>query len=500
MTDFTTYTCKHGLTPILSVRNYHSWKNNITNLLAMDDSLEIVFGLELAPASNATAQARDFRKQLQRAFGMIWSSTEPSIRMFLNHLGCHNPHAAWEVLRERYDVAASQCTGVATLACLHSAVMKPVMSVLGYISSLSDISQELEGTPDEVVEQYLIMRIFVTLSEQFTNIVDIHKNGPIEEQILNSISTILIEHKTPRALCNTTTGSNLNLAGTSSNALSANIKVGKHHRTNGKDKYHQKPYNKRQATSDPRNITCYYCTRKGHKAIDCEVRKKATEMKQGSEDKHGKSASTHHVITGDTVVHGLTAMARVAGNTGNTDEWIIDSGATHHFSPNLMDFHEYHPLEESLQVESADSVCFTTASSSIILQLDCGMLVRVETLYVPDFGASLLSVPQLIKDSIDVCFHTHLRTAYITSEDFTEQPLGRCASGSMSFVLLGNITLKRSHSNATVHQANVQPRLNSDSVPQSNSDSAPWSNSDSAPQSNSDSAPWSNSNSVPRSN
>ena len=54
MTDSTTYTCKHGLTPILSARNYHSWNNNITNLLAMADSLDIVLGMELAPAGNAT--------------------------------------------------------------------------------------------------------------------------------------------------------------------------------------------------------------------------------------------------------------------------------------------------------------------------------------------------------------------------------------------------------------------------------------------------------------
>jgi len=57
MTDSTMYTCKHGSTPILSARNYHSWKNKITNLLAMDDSLGIVLGMELAPASDATAQA-----------------------------------------------------------------------------------------------------------------------------------------------------------------------------------------------------------------------------------------------------------------------------------------------------------------------------------------------------------------------------------------------------------------------------------------------------------
>ena len=79
MTDSTTYTCKHGSTPILSARNYQSWKNNIMNLLAMDDCLEIDLGTELVPAGNPTAQAQDFRKQSQRAFRMIWSSTEPSI-------------------------------------------------------------------------------------------------------------------------------------------------------------------------------------------------------------------------------------------------------------------------------------------------------------------------------------------------------------------------------------------------------------------------------------
>jgi len=202
-------------------------------------------------------------------------------------------------------------------------------------------------------------------------------------------------------------------------------------------------------------------------------------MRRGREARPRKSASAHGVKTGDTVVHGLTAMARVAGNTRNTDEWIIDSSATHHISPNLMNFHEYHPLKEFLQVESADSVSLATAAGSTNLQLDCGMLLRVETLYIPDFGASLLSVPQLIKDGIDVSFHSHSLTVYITSEDFTEQPLGRCAPGSRSFVLLGNVTSKRNHAKATGYRVNGAPRSNSESAPSSNSQLAPHSNSES---------------------
>jgi len=87
-----------------------------------------------------------------------------------------------------------------------------------------------------------------------------------------------------------------------------------------------------------------------------------------------------------------------------------------------MDFDEYHALNKFLQVESADSVSLATATGSINLQLDCGMLLRVEALFVPDFGASLLSIPQLLKDGIDVRFHSYSPTAYIISEDFTEQP------------------------------------------------------------------------------
>jgi hypothetical protein len=56
---------------------------------------------------------------------------------------------------------------------------------------------------------------------------------------------------------------------------------------------------------------------------------------------------------------------------------------------------------------NSDSVILATATRCIHFQLEYGMLLRVEALYVPDFGASLLSVLQLIKDGIDVSFCSH---------------------------------------------------------------------------------------------
>jgi len=195
-------------------------------------------------------------------------------------------------------------------------------------------------------------------------------------------------------------------------------------------------------------------------------------MKKGREEKRGKSVSAHRVATEDTIVHGLTAMARTAGNTPNTNDWIIDSGATHHISPNLTDFQDYHPLEEFIEVESADSVSLATAAGSINLHLECGIHLRVEALYVPDFGALFLSVPQLIKEGIDVSFRSDSHTAYITSVGFTEQPPGRCTPGSMSFVLLGKAVSKPT--SVTEYQANFPScRTDSETTSRTDVDSSP---------------------------
>jgi len=103
-------------------------------------------------------------------------------------------------------------------------------------------------------------------------------------------------------------------------------------------------------------------------------------MVQEIEDKHGKSVPTQRVKTGDIVVHGCTAMASVARNTPNTNEWILDSGVTHHISPNLRDFHQYHPLEEFLHVESSDSVSLVIAAISIYLPLESRIFLRVDAI------------------------------------------------------------------------------------------------------------------------
>ena len=84
------FTCKYGSTDLLTVRNYHSWNNDIMDFLASDDALEITLGTEDPPAGNATALARDYRKRSGGAFGMI--------RSFISTLGHRDPARLWVAL------------------------------------------------------------------------------------------------------------------------------------------------------------------------------------------------------------------------------------------------------------------------------------------------------------------------------------------------------------------------------------------------------------------
>jgi len=80
-------------------------------------------------------------------------------------------------------------------------------------------------------------------------------------------------------------------------------------------------------------------------------------------------------------------------------------------------------------------------------QLDCGMLLRVEALYVPDFRVSLFSVRQLTKAGIVVLFRED-NCYVLSSAKVGEQLLGRLQDGSGAYTLLGTVTSDRVQANS----------------------------------------------------
>jgi len=89
--------------------------------------------------------------------------------------------------------------------------------------------------------------------------------------------------------------------------------------------------------------------------------------------------------------------------------WIIDSGATYHYSPNLDWFDYYVPISPPMDIRMGDSrVIKAIGRGNIVMQIlvdDVWRTFFVENVYpVPDMAHSLLSVPQLTKSGCQLGF------------------------------------------------------------------------------------------------
>jgi len=183
--------------------------------LTCEIALEIVLGNEDPPLANTSFAMREsYKKRLGLATGMVYSSVEPSIRAIINKLPDHNPAQIWIALQEKFNTAIS-CSGcMAIRKRFQFTTMKEGTSVQAYIARLTTIQQELSGTPDEIANESLISHLLENLSKNYKPLVDIITYRPTDGEIVDSITTELIEYETSNALFIVQVGSNTNTADT----------------------------------------------------------------------------------------------------------------------------------------------------------------------------------------------------------------------------------------------------------------------------------------------
>jgi len=119
---------------------------------------------------------------------------------------------------------------------------------------------------------------------------------------VDAVTVALIEEETSLARKNDQVGSNLNIAGTTRQALAARTQHGERRGYGGYG--NRKPY-RRPSNS---RLRCFYCTQEGHKEGDCRVKQEAERLKEERSPQR-PSAQTAQVNFGDcpseVVVHGL---------------------------------------------------------------------------------------------------------------------------------------------------------------------------------------------------
>jgi len=157
-----------------------------------------------------------------------------------------------------------------------------------------------------------------------------------------------------------------------------------------------------------------------------------------------------------TVMH---ANAVTYGN-GYQNQWLIDSGVSHHLTGNKKGIQDFRHLGNSIPVKVAnDATSQATGIGLIQFYLDYGLLLTVTALYVPDFHAvSLLSVDALNESGYKVIFR--LGSCLVKSNSITEpQLIGKRQAGPRTCTLLG-IMLEKAWAHSASMTNPIKPDLN----------------------------------------
>ncbi len=201
------------------------------------------------------------------------------------------------------------------------------------------------------------------------------------------------------------------------------------------------------SSSTLKEVTCYYCKKAGHKSPDCHKKKKDLEnAKKGKAGQQRKAAqNTAKVVENTldaqtlsrlasappigkstlqsrnlyTVINGSGKIEEVldapqvslytmSGNTQKPVAWMMDSGASQHFTPYIEDFTTY-TQHRGVEISLGDnSIIKSTGVGSVTIRTNRGYdLILSDVLHVPQTHSRILSTSALTLKGTTVGFdHT----------------------------------------------------------------------------------------------
>ena len=107
--------------------------------------------------------------------------------------------------------------------------------------------------------------------------------------------------------------------------------------------------------------------------------------------------------------HSFAACPRCKGKASNRARWMLDSGASRHYTFEIGDFdwHDYLPKDKCVPVAMANNITYVKAIGQVTIchvnssRQQCSTIVE-NVNYIPSLTACLLSLGQFLKDGYTV--------------------------------------------------------------------------------------------------
>lgn len=244
-----------------------------------------------------------------------------------------------------------------------------------YVARAEYISGQLEDTDAKISESTLVAKIVSGLADKFQSFVTCWMNVSSEDQTVDNLLPKLMAEEQMRE--ESDVPESVALASQSNNKR-------REFNESGRFKKRERPYKR-----DMSNVKCYNCQGKGHFARQC--RRPKSKREKGDVDHSDDQGEKGNSVA---------VVAEVNSST-NSDDWILDSGATQHMTYSRASFMRYKELKTPQKVNFAGNehgFCLgigDIAAKSLIDGKEQSLTIK-DVMYVPQIRRKLLSVSSVI--------------------------------------------------------------------------------------------------------
>jgi hypothetical protein len=157
-------------------------------------------------------------------------------------------------------------------------------------------------------------------------------------------------------------------------------------------------------------LRCAHCPEKGnHVESDCwKLHPEKRPKKKGKKANSTPGESAKIAFSATTANPANTAP----GTRSDPSHWVLDSGASEHFTPFYDLFDTYEALDERCAINTAEGVIYGKGNGSISVQIidsndEVHEVTFHDVIYAPAMKANLLSIPTIVKKGLEVRMHPH---------------------------------------------------------------------------------------------
>jgi len=153
------------------------------------------------------------------------------------------------------------------------------------------------------------------------------------------------------------------------------------------------------------NLLCTHCQKKGHVESSCWA--KYPHLKDKS--KPSTIAATSEARVAFYATTKTARKAHIGANGGNPTHWILDSGASEHFTPHKHILIDYKSLDKPVEVNTAKGKLHGIGTGSVHLTVEgqdgIVPITLKEVLHVPGMDSNLLSSNVLLDKGLEISMH-----------------------------------------------------------------------------------------------